>query len=108
MDWRSLLPVIRVILTAHQNLPLFRLKQTYRVFTGIAVPAANGVSQPRSPRQAGQGGKDFSEIPKYCFSPDPNQSYNYRHPARHEGRFAIVTDVGRDAVDAAAAQDERR
>jgi hypothetical protein len=50
----------------------------------------------------------FSEFPKYRFSADPNQAYIYRHPARHEGRFAIVTDVRRDAVDAAAAQDERR
>jgi hypothetical protein len=28
-------------------------------------------------------------------------------PSRHEGRLAIVTDAGRDAVDAVAAQDGR-
>ena len=29
-------------------------------------------------------------------------------PSRHEGRLAIVTDVGRDAVDASGALDEQR
>jgi len=29
------------------------------------------------------------------------------HPAPTKGRFAIVTDVGRDAVDAGGASDER-
>jgi hypothetical protein len=34
--------------------------------------------------------------------PKPNQNYMIRCPAPSEGRFAIVTDVGRDAVDADA------
>jgi hypothetical protein len=29
-------------------------------------------------------------------------------PPRQEGRFAVVTNVGRDAVDAIATLDERR
>jgi hypothetical protein len=72
----------------------------------IGLTAGPGPKEPKSGRLA--GGKFISEIPKKCFSPDPNQFYIYRYPARHEGRFAIVTDVGRGAVDAAAAQDERR
>jgi hypothetical protein len=36
------------------------------------------------------------------FSADPNHFYKRRHPAPHEGRFAIVTDAGWDAMDAAA------
>jgi hypothetical protein len=35
-------------------------------------------------------------------------SANSRHPVSLEGRFAIVTDVRRDAVDADSAFDERR
>ena len=35
-----------------------------------------------------------------------NQIYDSRHPVPTEGRFAIVTDVGRDAVDADGAADE--
>jgi hypothetical protein len=31
-----------------------------------------------------------------------------RHPVPHEGRFAVVTDAGRDAVDADRAVDEQR
>jgi hypothetical protein len=38
----------------------------------------------------------------------PKSKLNLRYPARHEGRFAIVTNVGRDAVDADGADDERR
>ena len=36
-----------------------------------------------------------------------NQRYQLARPARHEGRFAIVTNVRRDAVDATSARDER-
>src|ERR1700731_292368 len=36
------------------------------------------------------------------FSEDPNHFYIRRRLVPHEGRFAIVTDAGRDAVDAAA------
>src|SRR6266566_543364 len=38
----------------------------------------------------------------------PNQTYNSRFPVPQEGRFAIVTDVGRDAVDATASACERQ
>jgi len=36
------------------------------------------------------------------FSSDPNHRLILRHPVPNEGRFAIVTDVRRDAVDAEA------
>jgi hypothetical protein len=36
----------------------------------------------------------------------PNQRQIPRRPVPHEGRFAIVTDVRRDAVDAGSASDE--
>jgi hypothetical protein len=42
----------------------------------------------------------------FRFAADPNQIHNSRHPVPTEGRFAIVTDVGRDAVDAGGAADE--
>ena len=32
--------------------------------------------------------------------------YIFGHPASQEGRFAVVTDAGRDAVDAEGASDE--
>jgi hypothetical protein len=44
----------------------------------------------------------ISDFPKYRLPPDPNQLYMPAVPPRFEGRFAIVTDVGRDAVDADA------
>jgi hypothetical protein len=48
----------------------------------------------------------FSEYPKCRFSPDPNQFYICSRPVPPEGRLAIVTDAGRDAVDAGGASDE--
>jgi hypothetical protein len=36
----------------------------------------------------------------------PNHWYILRHPVPLEGRIAIVTDAGRDAVDADGASDE--
>jgi hypothetical protein len=36
------------------------------------------------------------------FTSDPNHRLIPRHPVPYEGRFAIVTDVRRDAVDAEA------
>ena len=39
----------------------------------------------------------FSEI---ALTTDPNQQYIDFVPSRYEGRFAIVTDAGWDAVDA--------
>ena len=38
----------------------------------------------------------------FRFRSHPNQSHNFAHPPRQEGRIAIVTDAGLDAVDAAA------
>jgi hypothetical protein len=46
--------------------------------------------------------KNISVFPK-CKS-----GYMIRHPVPLEGRLAIVTDAGRDAVDADALTDERR
>ena len=46
----------------------------------------------------------FAKI--FPFPPDPNQQYIPRRPVPREGRFAIVTDAGRDAVDASGASDE--
>ena len=43
-----------------------------------------------------------------CLTATPNQRFSPVLSRPTEGRFAIVTDVGRDAVDALAAQDERR
>ena len=42
----------------------------------------------------------FAKI--FPFQLDPNQHYIPRRPVPREGRFAIVTDAGRDAVDAGA------
>jgi hypothetical protein len=43
----------------------------------------------------------------FCFS-EAQSSLCDCHPVPSEGRFAIVTDAGRDAVDADALEDERR
>jgi hypothetical protein len=52
-----------------------------------------------------------SDFPKSCqaleskifrFRCNPNHRYHFGHPPRQEGRIAIVTDAGLDAVDAAA------
>jgi hypothetical protein len=40
-----------------------------------------------------------SEFPKFRFSPDPNQLYIRCRLVPLEGRIAIVTDAGWDAVD---------
>jgi hypothetical protein len=42
---------------------------------------------------------------RFAFS--PNQTYDSRVPLLHKGRFAIVTNARRDAMDANGAQDER-
>jgi hypothetical protein len=42
----------------------------------------------------------FAKI--FSFAPNPNQFTESRRPVPIEGRFAIVTNAGRDAVDAAA------
>ena len=43
---------------------------------------------------------------RFCFAADPNQIYNSRYPVPLQGRIAIVTDAGWDAVDARGASDE--
>src|ERR1700688_1337389 len=42
----------------------------------------------------------------FCFSEYPNHFYVRRRPVPLEGRFAIVTSAGRDAVDANRVADE--
>jgi hypothetical protein len=39
---------------------------------------------------------------RFCFSEDPNQLYLHHCPVPQKGRFAVVTNAGRDAVDAKA------
>src|ERR1700737_4448223 len=46
----------------------------------------------------------FAKI--FPFPPDPNHFYIPRRPAPLEGRIAIVTDAGWDAVDVGGAADE--
>jgi hypothetical protein len=46
----------------------------------------------------------FAKI--FLFFRTPNQNYIIRHPVPIEGRFAIVTNAGWDAVDADGAFDE--
>ena len=41
-------------------------------------------------------------LKKFRFALDPNQIYIHRRPVPLQGRIAIVTDAGRDAMDAAA------
>jgi hypothetical protein len=48
----------------------------------------------------------FAKI--FLFFRTPNQKYMIRRLVPLEGRIAIVTDAGRDAVDAGSAFDERR
>ena len=43
--------------------------------------------------------ENISDFPKLWFSPDPNQLYISHRLVPLEGRIAIVTDAGRDAVD---------
>jgi hypothetical protein len=46
----------------------------------------------------------FAKI--FRFASDPNHFYIHQCPVPLEGRFAVVTDAGRDAVDAGGAADE--
>jgi hypothetical protein len=46
----------------------------------------------------------FAKI--FRFAPDPNHFHICAHPTPLKGRIAIVTDVGRDAMDASGASDE--
>jgi hypothetical protein len=60
----------------------------------------------------GGGGplRSTSEFPKFCLTADPNQFTDSCRPVPQEGRLAIVTNAGRDAVDvrASGAQGNRR
>ena len=47
----------------------------------------------------------FAKI--FRFTSDPNHLHIFRRLVPHKGRIAIVTDAGRDAVDAGSATDER-
>jgi hypothetical protein len=53
----------------------------------------------------------FSEIVSFCknisFAFDPNQFTDSHRPVPQEGRLAIVTNAGRDAMDVGSARDER-
>jgi hypothetical protein len=42
----------------------------------------------------------FAKI--FCFAPEANQFTDLRRPVPEEGRLAIVTNAGRDAMDVAA------
>jgi hypothetical protein len=59
-------------------------------------------------KPAGQisGDRDLLSTPIFknnSFSPDPNQNYKLCRLVPPKGRIAIVTNAGRDAVDAKAA-----
>jgi hypothetical protein len=60
-------------------------------------PTGKSVRVPIMPCQA-----HFAKI--FCFSEDPNQMHIYLVPSLLQGRLAIVTNAGRDAVDAKAAR----
>jgi hypothetical protein len=60
----------------------------------LALVAGNGANTPRL-RQWG-----IAKI--FRFAPDPNQIHDSRRLVPLEGRIAIVTDAGRDAMAAAA------
>jgi hypothetical protein len=47
-----------------------------------------------------------SEFRKFRLTTGPNQPYSDLVPSHTEGRLAIVTNAGRDAVDAGGAKDE--
>ena len=75
-------------------------------------PARITVTQIASGRVADWDGRQInSDFPKSCQAPEskinrfrrnPNHRYQFARPPRQEGRIAIVTDAGLDAVDAAA------
>ncbi|WP_461345696.1 hypothetical protein [Bradyrhizobium sp. USDA 4451] len=47
-------------------------------------------------------------LPEFLLTFTPTHLYNFPHPARQEGRIAIVTNVRRDAMDAGGANDDAR
>jgi hypothetical protein len=54
-----------------------------------------------------RGTHSISDFQKLYLTPGPNQQYTDLVLSRYEGRFAIVTSAGWDAVDAAASGMER-
>ena len=44
----------------------------------------------------------YFRISEFNLTPHPNHFYTHAVPSHSEGRLAIVTDAGRDAVDAGA------
>ena len=77
---------------------------------GEALICPFGTSAPAAKQRDGQIGEPpvFSlvqpPLQKYfCFSEYPNQSIFAAIPSHSEGRLAIVTNAGRDAVDAGGA-----
>ena len=47
-------------------------------------------------------------MPNFSFGGSVETAIELNRPVPSEGRFAIVTDVGRDPVDAARSKDERQ
>jgi hypothetical protein len=87
--------VIRVILTECPLLPVYPDERT---------SSARGSDFARRANQRGWLVKPVQpHLQKYfCFSEPQIRTIRFVIPSHTEGRFAIVTDVGRDAVDAAA------
>jgi hypothetical protein len=67
------------------------------------VNRVKSLSSAASPQVAriGTRNNDFG-ISEFLLTAGPNQPYRDSVPPPYEGRFAIVTDVRRDAVDADA------
>jgi hypothetical protein len=75
-----------------RNCPPFRLARTAEFVEADQSDSPSPVS--------------FQKIFRFSFY--PNQIHIARVPPQHKGRFAIVTNVERDAVAADSAVDERR
>jgi hypothetical protein len=65
--------------------------------TATAFPSKN-----QSDSWPCRGLKYFSDFQKFLLTADPNHFYIHGRPVPTEGRFANVTNAGRDAVDATA------
>ena len=75
----------------------------------LDTPLSRGMTGVGVARKANILEADQSDLPRpvllakiFPFQLDPNQLYIPRRLVPSEGRIAIVTDAGRDAVDAAA------
>jgi len=78
---------------------------------GIALDARFYFAASAAHQFQSLSGKSANQCPAllrkiFRFTFHPNHLYIYRHPGPHEGRLAIVTDAGRDAMDARSAKDE--